>query len=126
MRRQACGLIALALSGAASACGVCIEDKVAATYDHGVVSRAQAEHHVVVFAALEGSGTPGTLTSNARRAAAKVRGIDSASIRTAQEPNPVISFAIDPRVQSAGAALQALRMHAKDRTLRITLLRLMP
>jgi hypothetical protein len=34
----------------AMACGVCLEDKVAATYDYALVQRALAQQRVVVFA----------------------------------------------------------------------------
>ncbi|MBC8021534.1 MAG: hypothetical protein H7Y14_00325, partial [Burkholderiales bacterium] len=34
----------------ALACGICLEDKVAATYDHGMVMRATSRGQVVVFA----------------------------------------------------------------------------
>ena len=49
------GLLAsIALSGEAIACGVCVEDRVAATYDHRLVRRAAAEHRLMVFVALDG------------------------------------------------------------------------
>ena len=34
----------------AIACGACVEDRVAATYDHAVMTQAVARHHVLVFA----------------------------------------------------------------------------
>ena len=47
------GSIAIA-SGSAYACGACIEDKVAATYDHAVVTKATAKGQVVVFGTFDG------------------------------------------------------------------------
>ena len=45
---------AVAISSSVYACGVCIEDKVAATYDHAIVHQAIASHRQVIFVALEG------------------------------------------------------------------------
>ena len=36
------------------ACGHCIEDKVAAVYDHVIVAKAVREKHVVAFFGIEG------------------------------------------------------------------------
>ena len=36
------------------ACGHCIEDKVAAVYDHTIVSKAVSEKHIVAFFGIEG------------------------------------------------------------------------
>ena len=38
----------------ARACGHCIEDKVAATYDYSVLTRAAHDGHVVVFTEVRG------------------------------------------------------------------------
>jgi len=49
-------LLLLALvGGTAQACGYCVEDKIAATYDHAVVTRALAEKHHVVFLHVDGA-----------------------------------------------------------------------
>ena len=112
MRRAFLALAAGALPAAALACGVCVEDKIAATYDHAVVTGAAAHHRVVVFASVEGAA-PAALQSRAvERAAAHVRGVDRASIRTAQFP-AAVSFALDPRAQSPRAALAAIERAAR-------------
>ena len=36
------------------ACGVCAEDKMAATYDHAVVQRAAAQKRLVVYCDVQG------------------------------------------------------------------------
>src|SRR5215470_13558454 len=46
------------LPATASACGACIEDKIAATYDHALIDRAIASHRQVVFVAIEGPLSP--------------------------------------------------------------------
>jgi hypothetical protein len=48
--------MAFAIAAApASACGICIEDRVAAVYDQPTVDRAVARHQEVVFFALNGA-----------------------------------------------------------------------
>ena len=47
--------VVLAAAMPAAACGVCIEDRVAAVYDQPTVDRAVARHQEVVFFALNGS-----------------------------------------------------------------------
>ena len=39
----------LAAAGSAYACGVCVEDKMAAAYDHAIVTKALAQKHHVAF-----------------------------------------------------------------------------
>lgn len=125
MRRVIAGLSAALLAWAppASACGVCVDDKVAAAYDHAVVTEAIARRHVVVFAELRGAGTLEALASKARAAAGKVRGVDRASVRAAASP-AALSFALDPAVATPQAALAAVGRAAPG--LQLTLLRVMP
>jgi len=94
MRSSVAGIIgSLALGAATSAlaCGACIEDKIAATYDHAVVANAAARHRVVVFAAVDGPGDAGAGAQALATAAARVPGVDRASIRTAASPR-ALSF----------------------------------
>jgi len=93
----------LAMAPAAWACGVCIEDKVAATYDHEVVVRAAASGKVMVFCEVAGPLDAGRLRSAAR----KVPGVDPASLRTSAQP-AAVSFALDAR-QSPQAAVSAMQ-----------------
>ena len=103
-----CGLVALvatlvALTPAASqACGACVEDKVAATYDDLVRVRAAAAGDVVVYCAIAGRFDPQRLTQALRR----VPGIRAHSVRTSSQP-AAVSFAVDPQRQSAQAAVMA-------------------
>jgi hypothetical protein len=121
-------LLALAAStgiaGAALACGACVEDKVAATYDHTVVTAALAERHVVVFAAIEGPGTPRSLAIEAKKAAMRIGGVDVKSIRSAHEPAPALSFSIDPGKQSAQQALTAIESSVGHKPMKLTLLQI--
>jgi hypothetical protein len=116
----------LAASSLAIACGVCIEDRVAATYDHAVVTKAAAEHKVMVFAAVDGQGTAKTLAATAKRAAEKVTAIDRASLRSATEPAAALSFALDPRAQTPEAALGEIAHYSAQKEMKLTLLKVVP
>ena len=110
----------LAGAPAALACGVCVEDKVAATYDYDVVQHATARHHIVVFAAVEAPADPALL----RKAAARVKGVDRSSVRAAANPR-ALSFALDPRAASPQAALAAIEREPALRGVRLTLIQVM-
>jgi hypothetical protein len=88
----------------ALACGACDEDKVAATYDHAVVQQAATQKRVIVYCDVSGSVTPEKL----REAVASVAGVDATSIRISKEP-AALSFALDPKVQSAQSAVAEMK-----------------
>jgi hypothetical protein len=116
-------IVVVALSPAASAmaCGVCIEDKVAVTYDHEVVARAAGKGQSVVFVDIQTRGPARAAVERTRRAARDSAGVDAASVRVATDP-PALSFALDTRVQAPQAAVTAIaRAAGRDTT--ITLLR---
>ena len=89
------------------ACGVCNEDKVAATYDHAVVRRATLQGRVVVFCEVRGTFDSRQL----KAAASRITGIDAVSLRTSTNP-ATVSFALDSRRQSAQTAVNALQATA--------------
>ena len=95
------GLIAPAIS---AACGACDEDKVAATYDHAVVSRAVAAGDVLVYGRIDGRFDGTRLSSVTRR----IVGIRAASIRVSSEFR-ALSFAVDTRPRPASQTLSAIR-----------------
>ena len=92
----------------AIACGVCIEDKVAATYDHALVQRALAQHRVVVFAEPRTSVDASRLKAVAS-AAARLRGVDASTVRVSAAPASV-SFVLDPKSSSVPQALRRLEL----------------
>jgi purine nucleoside phosphorylase len=95
------------LTATAFGCGVCIEDKIAVTYDHAVVSQALARHQVIVFTALEGDAAAQTLARKAQAAAMRARGVLRDSVRVASEP-PALSFVVDPTVAAPEAVLGSI------------------
>lgn len=104
-RRSALAAVLLALfARTAWPCGACVEDQVAATYDHAVVQRAAAKGHVVVFCRLQGAVD----VQRIKAAARGVSGLAVASVRVSAQP-PAISFALDTARQSPQAAAAALQ-----------------
>ena len=87
---------------ASRACGACIEDKVAATYDHAVVERAVAGGDVMVFCDISGPLDAARL----KTATGRLRGVRPHSVRVSMQP-AALSFAVDPRLQSPQAAVDA-------------------
>ena len=104
------------------ACGVCIEDKVAATYDHAIVHQAIASHRQVIFVALEGRDAAlagARIVSAARR----VPGTEPASVRYAAAP-PAFSFALAKNV-APDKALAAFQMAVKGMDVQMRVVRIM-
>ena len=97
-----------ALPPGAAACGACDEDKIAATYDHAVIERAQREHGAVVFAAISGSGSAAHLEKIAVQVARRTHGVDRASVRSSQSPL-ALSFAVDAKTDPAKALADVQR-----------------
>ena len=118
MRVAVLGL--LVATANASACGVCIEDKVAVTYDHAVVSQALARRHVVVFTAIEGNADAQVLV-RVKQAAARARGVAPRSVRASTDPG-ALSFALDPGLATPEAAVAAIEQSASG--VRLSVLRI--
>ena len=113
-------LVANLLCGTAMACGVCVEDKVAAVYDHAAVTKAIAARHTVVFFAIDGNLKPGHPTRLAlEKGAASAPGVDTASVRLSVEL-AALALAYDPR-RTTLARVQA-HIERKIRPLGLSLL----
>ena len=94
--RLAGAMLACAFTFNAFACGFCIEDKIAAVYDHGVATRAVAQRHRVAFFAVEGIIPPGEGSRRAIEAIAEsLVGVDKGSARVSVE-SASLSVAFDP------------------------------
>jgi hypothetical protein len=79
------------------ACNVCLEDKIAATYDWQVVANARRTGHQVVFVAIQGNVAPRdeALTRRLVHQLGTVPGVDVGTVRVSLAP-PAASFACDP------------------------------
>ena len=124
VHRFAVALAALALlAGAAAlahACGQCLEDKIAATFDAGVRERAARIGHVVVFTEVKGpaAGAPPALRDFIARTLAATRGVDPGTVRVSLDP-PAAAFACDPRVRGAVIAATNPRLGARRLSLAV-------
>lgn len=123
----ACAVVlACSLARTAGACGLCVEDKVAATYEYAVVERAMSQGHEIVFAELRGPIPPGdeALRAWIARAVESVPGVDKGTARVSLEPGAV-SFAHDPRTGSASRILAAIDRRVAARRLSLLFLKRM-
>ena len=117
------GALAATAPATGLACGACDEDKVAATYDHAVVDAAIGRHRQVVFVAIDGPVDVQRIGARLAAAAAKVRGVQAATLRTSQAP-PAFSFVLDA-TQTPQAAVEGFRQALGDTTARLTVVRIM-
>jgi hypothetical protein len=104
MKASLAGALLLLGLAQAQACGICAEDKVAATYDYRSVQDALARGRVVVYCELAGWAD----VQRTRQAAARVRGVEARSVRVSAQP-AALSFVLDPKQQSPQAAVLALQ-----------------
>ena len=110
MRNRILGIAAAALaaafSGGAIACGYCIEDRVAAVYDHDAVEGALAKHRYVAFFAVEGYLVENDAARRTLVSAVEKGGGLKGTARVALE-NAAISVAYDPARTSLTALAAA-------------------
>lgn len=117
--------LALALHApGALACGYCVEDKIASTYDHAVITQALARKHHVAFFHIDGPLAPGDASKHALEAAVlSTLGVDKGSVRVAVDtltlslafdpartPLPALQATLDKKLRAKGLALMPLRV----------------
>ena len=106
----------------ALACGHCVEDRIAAVYDHALVQRTAASGQRLAYFALAGKLVPGEA---ARRdiasLAERTPGVSPGSARVSMEPG-ALAVAFDPRRSSAGSIETALRANLQASKLSLKLL----
>ena len=114
-------LLALLIPVQALACGVCVEDKIASTYDHTVIKQAVARQHSVAFFHIDGPLTPG-VKGWLEATLAGTAGIDKGSGRVAVETS-TLSVAYDPKRVSLIGLQAALEKKIAPKNLSLLLLR---
>jgi hypothetical protein len=105
------------------ACGACVEDLVAVTYDHAIIDAAMAKHQQVVFVAVDGPTDARKVNARIVAAASKVRGVQAGTLRTSLAPH-TFSFALDG-AQEPGGAVAGFRKAIGDSSTQLTLVRIM-
>jgi hypothetical protein len=119
------GLALATCVGTASACGVCIEDKIAAVYDHAIVTRALVHGHQVAFFALDGQFSGGKAEQRAiQQVAQGADGVDPGSTRVSVE-NASLSVAFDPARVPFAKLQRALEKRLSSKHLTLLPLRVM-
>lgn len=107
----------------AFAYGYCVEDKIAATYDHAVLSRAIFRRHEVAFFSLEGTAAASAqLQRELVQALESTRGVDSGTARVALE-SASLSFAYDPARHMLGSIMNSLNGKLAVKGLSVALLK---
>jgi hypothetical protein len=107
----------------ALACGFCVEDKIAAVYDHALLTQALARGHHVAFFAIDGAlDANSAQKSGIERAAAKAAGVDAKSIRVSVE-SAALSASFDPARISVEQLRQSLQKALVLKNLSLQLLR---
>jgi hypothetical protein len=105
----------------ALACGYCVEDKMAAVYDHAIVVRALERRHEVAFLAIEGP-LPADGRRSIESAIDAIRGVDRGTVRVSLDAAS-LSFAYDPRRPGLGPALRAIENTLAAKGLSFSILR---
>ena len=95
----------LAASAAAQACGVCVEDKMAAVYDHGVIGKALGQKHHVAFFHVDGSLAAGEPTKRLLQKAADAT--PSVDLYNAPELDRLLGRATPPADLMVSVNMQA-------------------
>jgi hypothetical protein len=104
----------------AEACGQCIEDKVAATYDYEVLTRAASRGHVVVFTEIRGpaAGAGPALRAFVKKALSTAPGVDPGTVRVSLDP-PAASFACDPASHAPRTLIETINARISSRRLSV-------
>ncbi len=115
-----------AAATAAVACGYCVEDRIAAVYDHSLAQRVAAGKHQLLVFSWDG---PLVRDAVARRKMLELGeatpGVDKGSTRVSLEP-AVIAVAFDPARNSVASITAALQKKLDSLKLSIVVLRAAP
>ncbi|MEK6243316.1 MAG: hypothetical protein AABM33_02360 [Pseudomonadota bacterium] len=125
MKRLLTALVLACNAPAALACGYCVEDKMAAAYDHAVVTRSLGQKHHVAFFHVEGNLVPGDAMKRALEALAEsAAGVDKGSVRVSVEL-AALSVAFDPQRAPVAKLQSALERKLATRKVSLMLLQVM-
>lgn len=111
--------VASFLVGEALACGYCVEDKIAAVYDHAALTQAHAKKQTVVYFAIDGAirDSASSLKSTLER----TKGVEKGSARVSVEAR-ALAVTFDPRRTPLPKLQSGLEKALKSRGLELLLL----
>jgi len=125
VRAAFAGLLLFVPTAAAVACGYCVEDKVAAAYDHSVIVRSLDRSHEVAFFAVEGTFMASPRVSREiQNALESIQGVDRGTARVSPDGTS-LSFAYDPGRRQLGPITRAVEKSLAPKALSISLLRVL-
>ena len=115
--------LSLALSSTVViACGYCVEDRIAAVYDHALAQRTRVLKHEMIFFAWDGPLTRSEVSKQKiMTLGAAVPGVDPGSLRVSMEP-AALALAFDPQ-RSSGPSIEAA-LQTKLRLMKLSIVRL--
>lgn len=108
----------------ALACGYCIEDQMAAVYDHAAVVQAFDKAHQVAFFHIEGTLAPEILGREIPALAAATTGVDRESVRISTDP-AAFALAFDPQRTSVETIQTQLQRRLAPYQVSLELLKVM-
>lgn len=107
-------------SSAALACGYCVEDRIAAVYDHALLQRTLARGHQMAFFAWDGPITHNEAARLKLLALGEATpGVDKGSVRVSMEP-AALAVAFDPQSADGKNMAKALQKKLAGMKLSIT------
>ena len=117
--------LALAAATPVLGCGYCIEDRVAAVYDHAVINAALEQKHQIAFLAI-GGRLPASAESRRllAHALAFAQGIDTHSLRVSVD-SAALSIAYNGERVSAGQIVDTINRKLEPRGLSVSLLKVL-
>ena len=118
----AAGLLLATQGPAALGCGHCAEDKVAATYDHAVVTRAAKRGHAMVYSEVVGIERAEHGWAPALVAVLEaVPGVDRGTVRLSAAP-AAVSFSMDSDGYAVDDVIRTINRKLANRKLALTVL----
>ena len=117
-------LMAGLLASPAWGCGVCVEDRMAATYDHDLVVRAMDRGHQIVFTDVTSRPMTRTEWHLLSWTVQSVRGVMKGSVRISKSPM-ALSFEIDPKATGAATAIREINRRIRKQPVRVSLIQTM-
>lgn len=107
----------------ALACGYCVEDRIAAVYDHAVLTQALKRQHHMAFFAIVGTPATGARTRRALEVIAEsATAVDKGSARVSIE-TATLALAFDPQRTTVPVIQQAIERQLAGKHLTLQLLR---
>jgi len=116
---RSCGVLFIFWVNHALACGYCVEDRIAAVYDHAAVTQAAAQKHAVVYFAIDGAIRDPA--SSLKAIIERTKGVEKGSARVSVEAG-ALAVSFDPRRTPLPKLQQALEQKLKSRGLQLLLL----